>query len=538
MGLELSASDDELKIKFNKLSTPRDVADLLEVKYSDLTYLIYRRKFSDNYKSFQLKKRSGGYRKILAPVSSLKIIQRKLNHILQLIYEPKPSVHGFTVGQNIVTNAKTHLRKSFVFNIDLKDFFPSINFGRVRGMFMGKPYHIPADAATVLSQICCFENQLPQGAPTSPIVSNMLCAQLDSQLQWLATTNHSIYTRYADDITFSTNLRTFPKALAKKDMVETKIEVSVGKDLERIVEKNGFQINDDKVRLQIPSKRQEVTGIKVNDKPNVNRKFIRKIRAMLHAWEKHGLESAEKEFQTRYFRKQIHPDREPPKYTKALKGRINYLKMVRGEKDPIYRKFANKYLVLSGKDPKYFENPLDEISAALWVLECEDDDKFSQGTAFMLEGYGLVTCDHVFVDGIKAFSHDNPSKKYDAKIIKHSGDLDVAILEIDCGTRNNLKIGDSGRLEIRDLLTVAGFPNYRIGDTPSITDGRVRSFRTISTIRWMLLDAPIISGNSGGPVMNRDNRVVGIAATGGDSVEEAKKTEHNGVIPISVLDLI
>ena len=207
MGLELSASDDELKDKFNKLKTPRDVADLLEVKYSDLTYFLYRRKFSDNYKSFQLKKRGGGYRKILAPASALKIIQRKLNRILQLIYAPKLSVHGFTFGQNIVTNAKTHLRKSFVLNIDLKDFFPSINFGRVRGMFMGKPYHIPADASTILSQICCFENQLPQGAPTSPILSNMICAQLDSQLQWLAKTNRCMYTRYADDITFSTNLR-------------------------------------------------------------------------------------------------------------------------------------------------------------------------------------------------------------------------------------------------------------------------------------------------------------------------------------------
>ena len=152
---------------------------------------------------------------------------------------------------------------------------------------------------------------------------------------------------------------------------------------------------------------------------------------MIHAWEKHGLENAEKEFQNKYFRKQIHPDRESPNYKKALKGRIDYLKMVRGEKDPIYRKFANNYRVLTGKDPKYFENPLDEISAALWVLECEEDDKFSQGTAFMLEGFGLVTCDHVLMDGIKAFRHDNLSIKYEVKIMKRSSDLDVAILEID-----------------------------------------------------------------------------------------------------------
>ena len=203
--------------------------------------------------------------------------------------------------------------------------------------------------------------------------------------------------------------------MAKSDIVDGRIEVNVGKELRRIIEKNGFQINEDKVRLQIPSKRQEVTGIKVNDKPNVSRKYIRQIRAMIHAWEKYGLENAEKEFQTKYFRKQIHPDREPPNFRRGLKGKIDYLKMVRGEKDPIYRKFANKYRVLSGKDPKYFENPLDEISAALWVLECEEDDKFSQGTAFMLGDYGLVTCDHVVVDGIKAFRHDKLSKKYDVR---------------------------------------------------------------------------------------------------------------------------
>lgn len=538
MDFELSASNDELKVKFKKLMTPRDVADLLEVKYSDLTYLLYRRKSSDKYKSFQLKKRGGGYRKILAPVSSLKIIQRKLNHILQLIYEPKPSVHGFTFGQNIVTNAKTHLRKAFIFNIDLKDFFPSINFGRVRGMFIGNPYHIPEDAATVLAQICCFENQLPQGAPTSPVISNMICAQLDSQLQWLAKTNRCIYTRYADDITFSTNLRSLPKALVKRNIVEDKLEVDVGKNLRKTIEKNGFQINEDKIRLQIPSKRQEVTGIKVNDKPNVSRKFIRRIRAMIHAWKEYGLENAEKDFQINYFRKQLHPDRKPPNFKKVLKGKIDYLKMVRGEKDPIYRKFTNNYLVLSGNGLKYFENPIDEISAALWVLEYAKGDKFSQGTAFMLEGFGLVTCDHVLADGIKAFRYDNFSIRYDVKIIKRCSALDVAILEIDCGTISNIQAGDESRLNIKDTLTVAGFPNYRFGDTPSITDGRIRSFRTISTIKWMLLDAPIIRGNSGGPVMNRDNKVVGIAATGGDSVEEAKKTEHNGVIPIGVLKLL
>lgn len=167
-----------------------------------------------------------------------------------------------------------------------------------------------------------------------------------------------------------------------------------------------------------------------------------------------------------------------------------------------------------------------------------EDDKISQGTAFMLDGYGLVTCEHVLVEGIKAFRHDDFSRKYDVKVVKKNKDLDVAILGIDCDKTNKLNIGDESELKRLDNLTVAGFPNYRLGDTPSIVDGRIRSFRIVSLIKWMLLDAPIIAGNSGGPVLNRGNKVVGIAATGGDSVEEARKTEHNGVIPISVLGLL
>lgn len=133
---------------------------------------------TSKYRTFLIGKRSGGFRNINSPNESLKILQRKLNHILQLVYKPKPSVHGFTLERNIVTNSKPHTKKYFVFNIDLKEFFPTVNFGRVRGMFMAKPYLLPPKASTVLAQICCHDNQLPQGAPTSPIISNMICARL------------------------------------------------------------------------------------------------------------------------------------------------------------------------------------------------------------------------------------------------------------------------------------------------------------------------------------------------------------------------
>jgi RNA-directed DNA polymerase len=214
MSRPVSYSDDELKTRFSKLTDRDSVADLLEVPRSKLAYHLFKSRPAAKYQTFHLTKKSGGTRTILAPVSALKVIQRKLAFVLNLVYSPKPSVNGFVPARSIKSNAERHVQMKFVFNLDLKDFFPSINFGRVRGMLRKQPYNLPDAAATVLAQICCFENQLPQSAPTSPVVSNMISARLDSQLQALAKQHRCVYTRYADDITFSTSLTKFPKAIA------------------------------------------------------------------------------------------------------------------------------------------------------------------------------------------------------------------------------------------------------------------------------------------------------------------------------------
>ncbi len=152
---------------------------MLEVDYLRLVYHLYISPPSSRYTSFNLTKRRGGFRTIAAPVSSLKILERKLATILELVYDPRSCVCGFVVNKGIVDNAIPHLARAHVLNVDILDYFPSINFGRVRGLFMARPYSLPANVSTVLAQICCFNNQLPQGAPTSPIVSNMICARLD-----------------------------------------------------------------------------------------------------------------------------------------------------------------------------------------------------------------------------------------------------------------------------------------------------------------------------------------------------------------------
>lgn len=275
--LSLTRADEELIDKFSELSVPEDIAELLEVNYNFLKYYLYILPNSKRYTTFEIPKKTDGVRKITAPATALKIVQQKLNKVLQYVYEPKPSAHGFLPDRGIVSNAKKHSNKKYAFNVDLKDYFPSINFGRVRGLFMAFPYNLPEPVSTVLAQICCHENALPQGAPTSPIVSNMICSKLDTELQQLARKNKCFYTRYADDITFSTNVRNFPTAIAKVDDFGF---TEVGSELERIINENGFVVNPSKVRLQSSNQRQEVTGIVVNKFPNVKREFV-KERALV-----------------------------------------------------------------------------------------------------------------------------------------------------------------------------------------------------------------------------------------------------------------
>jgi RNA-directed DNA polymerase len=533
MATKLVADDKDLIARFQDLRDGRDVAALLEVRYSDLTYHLYRRDRTFTYKQFSIRKKAGGQRTICAPVSTLKIIQRKLNHILQLVYNPKPCVCGFVHGKSIVTNAQTHVRRTVILNVDLRDFFPSINFGRVRGMFMARPYTIPAKAATVLAQICCFSGCLPQGAPTSPAVSNMICGKLDSDLLSLARRFHCTYTRYADDITFSTTRNRFPSPIGRVTYDDESPTAEIGDLLRSTIEGNGFEINSGKVRILGRGRRQEVTGLAVNKSPNVRRNYVRQLRAIIHAIQKYGYDAAERDFQTRYHTKTHNRRKAPTPLATVMEGKLAYLRMVKGEADPVYRRLSNRYQESLGRPRVYVADPLRDISPALWILESEDP--IGQGSAFALREIGLVTCQHVLQNGMHAFQHHRFTVKSRIIVISQHRDLDAAVLRLPQGDHASLEIGDPDSVRQGDTLTLAGFPNYRLGDTPYIAEGRVAGFRIVHTLRWILLSTPIIAGNSGGPVLDRNGRVVGIAATGADNMEDANRTEHHGVIPISVL---
>lgn len=367
LSTKLTRDPAELRKRFLSLRTAEDVADLLEVPYGHLTHILYwgRRRYP--YRKFLIRKRFGHYREIEAPPPSLRILQSKLNGILQQVYRRKPSAHGFVRGYSILSNARNHTGRRFVLNLDLEDFFPSINFGRVRGVFMARPYSLPAPAATVLAQICCHDGRLPQGAPTSPIVSNMVCAKLDGDLQSLAKKYRCTYTRYADDITLSTTVPKFPREVASPLGGLARHGLVLGEELTGIVEANGFSINTEKQRLQLRDGHQEVTGLTVNKFPNVSRRFVRQVRAMLHASEAYGLQAAEQVHREKYARPSRSSGKSGPGFAKVVRGKLAFLAMVKGEDDPAYRRFRNR---LNRLDPNLIDalpaqTPIDALALSL-----------------------------------------------------------------------------------------------------------------------------------------------------------------------------
>lgn len=354
MSLVSDSEQETIKQQFLSIKDSNDLANILGVSIDCLNYNAYSK--VDKYIAFTLKKKSGGERQIYTPISSLKTIQKKLNEILLCVYEIKPAVHGFVWGKSIVSNAKAHKKKRYVLNLDLQDFFPSINFGRVMGMFEATPFCFSKEIASTLAQLCCHDNQLPQGAPTSPIVSNFICRKLDSNLYKLAKDNKCTYTRYADDITFSTTLAFFPQKLA---LYDNEGSVLPGEELSKIIKDNHFQINSYKTRLQKKTMHQEVTGLTVNEFPNVSRNYINRIRGILHAWETYGYEATEIRFITQYYSKQRKPTfsskstsgtnilaSNPPSLRKVLRGKIEFIGMVKGSQDPIYLKLKNRMIQL------------------------------------------------------------------------------------------------------------------------------------------------------------------------------------------------
>lgn len=204
--------------KFSDIKTRNDFADFLRIPRSKLTHILYVKKPDSYYETFEIPKKNGDTRTICAPSGDLKSLQTKLadalwehQKSLRSSTETKPNIsHAFEKGKSIITNAKIHRNKRFVLNMDLENFFDSFHFGRVRGYFeKSAGFLLPREVSTIIAQISCYNGRLPQGAPSSPIITNLICQILDMRLLKIAKKYKLDYTRYADDLTFSTNNGSF-----------------------------------------------------------------------------------------------------------------------------------------------------------------------------------------------------------------------------------------------------------------------------------------------------------------------------------------
>ena len=314
------------------LSTPADVARAMGITVPELRFLCFHSEATErpHYVYFEVPKRSGGRRLLAAPQPRLAAAQQwVLGEVLEKLPTEDPA-HGFIKGRSTLSCARPHVGRDRVVNLDLSDFFPTITFGRVRGVF-GRLGYSPA-VATVLALLTTESPRmrvehdgrvyfaavgpraLPQGACTSPAISNQVSRKLDRRLAGMARKHGYTYTRYADDLTFSGD-----------DKPRGEIAMLLAR-VRHVVEEEGFAINPKKGRVQGSGGRQTVTGVVVNDRPSVPREEVRTLRAILANARKTGLAAQNRE--------------NLPHFEAHIRGRLAYLHMIDPERAaPMIQRF-------------------------------------------------------------------------------------------------------------------------------------------------------------------------------------------------------
>lgn len=326
----------------------------------NINYNINAKFKAKRYYKFSVRKKDGNERIIHSPSKGLKAIQKCLNLIFQTIYTANPSANGFVLGKSIVDNARIHTKSLYVYNIDLKDFFPSIDAGRVWGRLQYPPFNLNEktermELANIITWLCCHEMEverfnketnkwekeirsvLPQGAPTSPALTNIICQQLDFYLNAVAKRFGLRYSRYADDITFSSMHNVY-----QKDSVFLN-------EIIRIITEQRFHIKEIKTRLQKQEGyRQVVTGLLVNEKANVQKRYIKQLRMWLYYWERYGYTKASTYFLQSYLSDKGHVKKGKPDIANVIAGKLDYLKMVRGADNGMFLELSKRFNVVCG----------------------------------------------------------------------------------------------------------------------------------------------------------------------------------------------
>lgn len=279
-------------------------------------------------------------RLVWMPCKELKDVHRQIKRLICERFEPHPIAHAYARRRGIVTNARMHVRKEWLFHVDLVNFFGSIKEERVADALRSALPEMSAADTQVIADLCCHEGKLPQGAPSSPILSNLVCFGLDQQLQGLAAELGIVVTRYSDDICFSSANCVLPEELATVEGRGLAQRIALGQSLSRLFHTAELPVNFSKVRFQRRTERQQVTGLIVNDGVNVPRECYRKVRGALRLWDRYGLDDAVAHCKPKVPKK---------KFVNSLRGVIDHIGHVTGRDDHHFELLA-QYERLAARD--------------------------------------------------------------------------------------------------------------------------------------------------------------------------------------------
>lgn len=537
----LVATDEALRASFAALETRDDVASLLEITPQLLRWILYGKKERHEYIETELEKQHGGIRRICIPSRNLRILQDKLLRILTLVYRPRPCVTGFTNGRSTLDNASGHVRKRIVVNFDLEDFFPSIHLGRIRGILQSEPFCVGPQAALAIAQIATHaDGHLPQGAPTSPILANIVCGPFDTALLEFARKHRAKYTRYADDITLSMSQRRLPREIAT---VDDSGASHLGSELAGLVSRHGFSIRDGKTRVRHSLRRQVATGLVVNEFPNVPRRLVRSLRALIHSCTTVSPSEAAR-IHSQKTGRTVHG--EPADWVlNVVRGQLAYVMMVRGKHDPVYRRLLRDANQIPGA--KFWpETPLSQqpsqplrrrtrrnVNWPLWVdryqhcvfrLICLGRNEEERvGTAFRVGPHCFATAGHNHVDTRTSQTRELclhaplPSEVKLTRIRAVAGDVGATDLALGYASVPPSWVATSiptqERLpQVGEEVAALGFPEISLRQPELVLHvGRVEAVTTgYKKARFISVSFASGPGLSGSPLLDANGYCVGV----------------------------
>lgn len=489
---------------------------MLGVDYGKvLSFALYRLPPQRAYKTFTIPKRDGTDRLITTPGPTIKKLQIALLPLLEEIYDAPPCVHGHVKGRSIKTNAAQHVSRKYVANVDIEDFYPSIHFKRISQILQSSRYGLAANVATAIAQLCCYEGRLPIGAPTSGLISNIVSGPLDSAMMRLAKQNRLRYTRYVDDLTFSSVSAGHMKNALGLDLSESIVlngASNLSDNFVSVIKSCGFDINSKKVWASTKAGRQQVTGIIVNKKTNIPIKYFRQTRSMLHSLDKFGHEKANYVYIASK-RKSDGKD-----ITAHLHGRLAYIGHVTdyGRK---YTKLAKKFVSISGLN---LPLPLLDREKSTYVLKTRPSEY--QGTALHIGGGYFLTASHTFdvpkgddpEIGLSLFCPDYFPLEITGKLINRDKDTDAALIKVnikDVADRPSINLANRS-ISVGDNAHGFGYANYTDGSELHRVSATVSSSRKIFGAKRSEVDKPWPHGMSGGPVFDSDGLFLGIIFSG------------------------